>query len=82
MDELQALRAFADERKKECAIQALAFSIQLSKLLPANVVLVVGSAALAAVAGSALLAEREWLSKDVLAILALTSSLFTIIQQF
>ncbi|MGW2663749.1 hypothetical protein ACWCW7_22550 [Nocardia tengchongensis] len=68
--------AIAASREQECRIQARAYSIWLSVLRPANIVLVVGAAVLSAVAGAAVLASK---GGSLPGYLALVSAVFTVI---
>ena len=79
MNELNALKSFAEERRVACANDAKAYSLWLSVLFPANFLLVIGGALLALVAGTSLLVEQHILGKTTAGILALISSCFTII---
>ncbi|MBH0777307.1 hypothetical protein [Nocardia bovistercoris] len=69
-------QAVAAARERECRIQARAYSIWLSALQPANIVLKVGAAVLSAVAGAAVLAGK---AGNVPGCLALASAVFTVI---
>lgn len=79
MTELETLRLFSEEKRHECAIEAKAFTLWINKLVPANLVFVVGGALLALVAGTAMLVEQGLLAKTTAGILALISSAFTIV---
>lgn len=69
----------ANLKQRECRIMAQAYSITLSSLVPANFVLVVGSALLSLVAGATILIENGLLTKIQSGVLALVSGAFTII---
>lgn len=79
MGELEELKLEADKKRIECAIDAKAYSIWLSQLAPANIVLVVGGALLSLIAGASLLVEQGIISKQTAGVLTLVSSGFTII---
>lgn len=79
MGELEKLKLEADKKRIECAVDAKAYSITLSQLAPANIVLVVGGALLALIAGTSLLVEQGIISKQTAGVLTLVSSGFTII---
>jgi hypothetical protein len=79
MEEFEALRSIAEKKRIECEIDAKAYSIWLSQLVPANLVLVVGASLLSLVAGASLLVDQGIISKKAAGILALVSSGFTII---
>lgn len=79
MGELEELKLIADKKRIKCAIDAKAYSIWLSRLVPANMVLVVGGALLSLIAGASLLVEQGIISKQTAGVLALVSSGFTII---
>lgn len=79
MEKLEELKLIANRKRIECAIDAKAYSICLSQLAPANIVLVVGGALLSLIAGASLLVEQGLISKQTAGVLALVSSGFTII---
>ena len=74
MEELEKLRSISEEKRVECAIEAMALSIWLRKLIPANFLLVVGGALLALVAGASMLVEQGILDKTIAGILSLISA--------
>lgn len=79
MEEIEELKSIADGKRIECEIDAKAYTIWLSQLAPANIVLVVGAALLSLIAGASLLVEQGIISKKSAGVLALVSSGFTII---
>lgn len=76
---MEELKVLAKEKEVQCLIQARAYSLWLSSLKPANLILVVGGALLSLVAGASLLIEQGVLTKEVAGVLALISASFTII---
>lgn len=76
---MNELKQLAKEKEVRCLTDAKAYSIWLSKLTPANLLLVVGGALLSLIAGASLLIEQGLLSKETAGILALISSAFTIV---
>ena len=76
---MEELKRIAKEKEVQCLIQARAYSLWLSNLKPANLILVVGGALLSLVAGASLLIEQGVLTKEFAGILALISAGFTIV---
>lgn len=80
-EELENLRDIAQEKKSECDIKSQAYSITLTRLMPANLLLVVGAALLSLGAGSSLIIDQGIISKTSAGIMALVSSGFTVIHK-
>jgi hypothetical protein len=79
MEDLENLKLEAKEKRIQCDIDAKAHAICLSRLAPANIVLVVGGSLLSLIAGASLLVEQGTISKQTAGVLALVSSGFSII---
>ena len=71
----------AKEKEIKCRIKSKAYSIWLTALAPANLVLVVGGALLSLVAGSSLLIEQGLITKAEAGVMALASAGFAIIHK-
>jgi len=76
---MNELIAISESKARECRIKSRAYSIWLSSLVPANVVLVIGGALLSLIAGSSLLIEQNIISPTLAGFLAIISSAFAII---
>ena len=74
-----SIRAVAEQREKECRIEAEAFIIRLDFLSKTNWITIVIPALLAAIAGAALFSDTEWTKLTGTA--ALLSALLTAIHK-
>jgi hypothetical protein len=79
MSDLDQLNTIANKKRLECAVDAKAYSMWLSALIPANIVLVVGAALLSLVAGASILVEQDIIEPTTAGVLAIVSAAFTII---
>ena len=79
MENIDTLASNARSNRKECELEATAYSLWLAQLVPANLILVVGAGLLSLAAGTSLLVEQEIIDKTTSGIMALLSSAFTLI---
>lgn len=79
MNAIDQLMAEATRRRDENDILSRAYQSTMSRLMPANFVLVVGAAILSLVAGATILVENSFLTPVQSGILALISGAFTIV---
>jgi hypothetical protein len=79
MEELMQLMSNAKANRVKCEVDAKAYSLWLSQLVPANLVLVVGAAVLSLLAGASILVDQQIISNSQAGIMAVLSSIFTVI---
>lgn len=79
MEDIDQLKQAAEGKRRACRVMSQAYSTTLSRLTPANFVLVVGAALLSLVAGATILIENNVLTKIQSGVLALMSGALTII---
>jgi hypothetical protein len=76
---LDDLKKVAEKKKGECKIKAVACSLSLNALFPANLILFVGAALLSLLAGASILTDSNVISTTTAGIMALISSGLTLI---
>ncbi len=79
MSTLDSMRLFAQRKRRENLILALAYAKTLTLLSPANLLLVVGAALLSLVAGATILVDSQIIDARLSGILALISGGLTIV---
>jgi len=68
-----------DSRIRDCDLQRSAFDIRLSKLQPANLLLVVGAGLLSLFAGASILTDSRIITSQAAGVMALISAALTLI---
>lgn len=79
MENIDALVENATSNRELCELEATAYGLWLTQLVPANLILVVGAGLLSLAAGASVLVDQRIIGKTATGVMALVSAAFTLV---